>query len=187
MDIDEQSVNDILDLDEEHEGWSDFSIEEELPLLTNNCLTKSCEEIATDIDTFNATLDNNTSENRHSCSTIKESSHLSGENNNKTCLCQASSKSADVLSLNNNDCKDIMAAEEVIEIILEQIIDNVIGPDQVQAVLQFQDQDYFYVQDKEDQVRKLNSGSANHSLIYNENVIRYIFRNSRVLFLVHIQ
>ena len=33
MDIDEQSVNDILDLDEEHEGWSDFSIEEELPLL----------------------------------------------------------------------------------------------------------------------------------------------------------
>ena len=48
MDIDEQSVNDILDLDEEHEGWSDFSIEEELPLLTNsNFSTKSCEEIAT--------------------------------------------------------------------------------------------------------------------------------------------
>ena len=169
MDIDEQSVNDILDLDEEHEGWSDFSIEEELPLLKDNCLTKSCEDIATDIDTFNATLDNNTSsENRHSCSTIKESSHLSetAENNNKTFLCQASSKSADVLSLNNNDCKDIMAAEEVIEIILEQIIDNVIDPDQVQAVLQFQDQDYFYVQDKDDQVRKLNSGSANHLLSY---------------------
>ena len=73
-----------------------------------------------------------------------------------------SSKSADVLSLKNNDCKDIMAAEEVIEIILEQIIDNVIDPDQVQAVLQFQDQDYFYVQDKDDQVRKLNSGCANH-------------------------
>ena len=52
MDIDEQSVNDILDLDEEHEGWSYFSIKEELPLLTNNCLTKRCEEIATDIDTF---------------------------------------------------------------------------------------------------------------------------------------
>ena len=53
MDIDEQSVNDILDLDKEHEGWSYFSIEEELPLLTNNCLTKSCEEISTDIvDTF---------------------------------------------------------------------------------------------------------------------------------------
>ena len=84
----------ILDLDEEHEGWSDFSIEEELPLLTNNCLTKSCEEIATDIDTFNATLDNNTSsENRHSCSTIKESSHKvseTAENNNKTFLCQDS-------------------------------------------------------------------------------------------------
>ena len=78
-----------------------------------------------------------------------------------------SSKSADVLSLKNNDCKDIMAAEEVIEIILEQIIDNVIDPDQVQAVLQFQDQlDYFYVQDKDDQVRKLNSGSANHLLSY---------------------
>ena len=77
-----------------------------------------------------------------------------------------SSKSADVLSLNNNDCKDIMAAEEVIEIILEQIIDNVIDPDQVQAVLQFQDQDYFYVQDKDDQVRKLNSGSINHLLSY---------------------
>ena len=53
MDIDEQSVNDILDLDEEHEGWSDFSIEEELPLLKNNCLTKSCEKFATDIDTLN--------------------------------------------------------------------------------------------------------------------------------------
>ena len=96
MDIDEQSVNDILDLDEEHEGWSDFSIEEELPLLTNNCLTKSCEEIATDIDTFNATLDNNTSsENRHSCSTIKESSHKeseTAENNNKTFLCQDSTQ-----------------------------------------------------------------------------------------------
>ena len=77
-----------------------------------------------------------------------------------------SSKSADVLSLNNNDCKDIMAAEEVIEIILEQIIDNVIDPDQVQAVLQFQDQDYFYVQDKDDQVRKLNSGWINHLLSY---------------------
>ena len=77
-----------------------------------------------------------------------------------------SSKSADVLSLKNNDCKDIMAAEEVIEIILEQIIDNVIDPDQVQAVLQFQDQDYFYVQDKDDQVRKLNSRSANHLLSY---------------------
>ena len=52
MDIDEQSVNDILDLDEEHEGWSYFSIKEELPLLTNNCLTKRCKEIVTDIDTF---------------------------------------------------------------------------------------------------------------------------------------
>ena len=33
IDINEQSVNDILDLDEEHEGLSDFSIKEELPLL----------------------------------------------------------------------------------------------------------------------------------------------------------
>ena len=59
MDIDEQSVNDILD--EDLERWSDFSIEEELPLLTNNY-----EGIGeSDIDTFNATLklDKN-SENR---------------------------------------------------------------------------------------------------------------------------
>ena len=37
MDIDEQSVNDILDLDKEHEALSDFSIKEELHMLTNNC------------------------------------------------------------------------------------------------------------------------------------------------------
>ena len=67
MDIDEQSVNDILD--EDLERWSDFSIEEELPLLTNNC-----EGIGeSDIDTFNATLklDKN-SENRSGSSQLAE-------------------------------------------------------------------------------------------------------------------
>ena len=34
MDIDEQSVNDILD--EDLERWSDFSIEEELPLTNSH-------------------------------------------------------------------------------------------------------------------------------------------------------
>ena len=138
MDIDEHSVNDILD--EDLERWSDFSIEEELPLLTN-----SCEEIASDIDTLNATL--KLAEKRHRGAT-EESCQLSetAENNN-TCLCQEdSSKSADVL-FNN---KDIMA-EEVIEIILEQIIANVIHPGQIQDVLQFQDEDYFYV-NNDDQV-----------------------------------
>ena len=136
MDIDEHSVNDILD--EDLERWSDFSIEEELPLLTN-----SCEEIASDIDTLNATL--KLAEKRHRGAT-EESFQLSetAENNN-TCLCQ-DSKSADVLFYN----KDIMA-EEVIEIILEQIIANVIHPGQIQDVLQFQDEDYFYV-NNDDQV-----------------------------------
>ena len=139
MDIDEHSVNDILD--EDLERWSDFSIEEELPLLTN-----SCEEIASDIDTLNATL--KLAKNRHTEKETEESYQLSetAENNN-TCLCQEdSSKSADVL-FNN---KDIMA-EEVIEIILEQIIANVIHPGQIQDVLQFQDEDYFYV-NNDDQV-----------------------------------
>lgn len=140
MDIDEHSVNDILD--EDLERWSDFSIEEELPLLTN-----SCEEIASDIDTLNATL--KLAKNRHTEKETEESYQLSRETaeNNNTCLCQEDScKSADVL-FNN---KDIMA-EEVIEIILEQIIANVIHPGQIQDVLRLKDEDYFYV-NNDDQV-----------------------------------
>ena len=81
-----------------------------------------------------------------SCCTVEESS-LSNEtakNNNNTNLCQEDSeRSADVL-FNDND---IIMAEEVIEVILDQIIGDVIHTDQVQDTLQ--NQDYFCVNNDE--------------------------------------
>lgn len=56
MDADEQSVNDILDdnFEDDHERWSDFSIEEELPMTT---LLKSGEESCTFQDNENLCQD----------------------------------------------------------------------------------------------------------------------------------
>ena len=84
-----------------------------------------------------------------SCCTVEESS-LSNEtakNNNNTNLCQEDSeRSADVLF---NDNVDIIMAEEVIEVILDQIIGDVIHTDQVQDTLQNQNQDYLCVNNDE--------------------------------------
>ena len=83
-----------------------------------------------------------------SCCTVEESS-LSNEtakNNNNTNLCQEDSeRSADVL-FNDND---IIMAEEVIEVILDQIIGDVIHTDQVQDTFHNQNQDYLCVNNDE--------------------------------------
>jgi len=118
-------------------------------LLKRNCpLTNSCEEIgASDIDTFNATLklDKNIKESSWSKETAK--------NNNNTNLCQEDSeRSADVF-FNDND---IIMAEEVIEVIIDQIIGDVIHAGQVQDSSSLQNQDYLCVNNDEQIKEDLN-------------------------------
>ena len=146
---DEDSINDILDVDE-HERWSDFSIEEELPLRNgqhyynnsgNENININNDIIESDVKNGNDNCPND--KGRDEINT--EATEIEAAANNKK---ESKSKTKEECLFNDNNklCQDETAdftenvqleqlsamAEEVVESLLRDIIDSVIKPSHYQ-------------------------------------------------------